>query len=858
MKISHIEPVRLVEGLDRNHSRSYRLWESAGHTLLKEYQIDPKLIPQLFQEIEAQLLADPTGANRTMLGKGKDSAVAVNKAWEDLKGQIQNSGPVQGFDKKVSDLLSKIGAGSSDPELGGKVSGWAEGYRKFAKEHPIMQGAIYAALIAVLGLSGAGIGGAAALGLLKMADKLIQGERASSAAYSGAKTGAMAYAASNLLGGQAPETSQQFPVDSSIGQNLPTDVVTPPGVTSYTIEPGDTLSDIAKKMNVSVDELMKANDGATHYMSNHDPDLDKFTNIDAMGGQTGPQDYDVTQYTNPKITNPDVLSPGQQINIPDATGHDIYQAGEHGPTGLAQNTTDRIGTGEFTDSAISRAQQAKWDDIANAAKDTGAEAAKGAAGGAQQAIANRAAAATDSASDIAALAADQAGGGVTDIDTLKQGIAGNSDAAQAATNTDAASAMSSQSDATVNTATDFTSQGAPAGQAGSSYAGGGSDAAAAAGDTTSNAADAAGETAKAASEVTMKSAQEAARAATSRLADAAPGSMGKSAAEQMLQQDLHKAVTDAVTSGKLGNPTDLNFTSRISDFVNEYVAENGKLVKEVSGKQIGGTMQQILRSTGELAGKAAAGGTGSSEFVRGALVREYFDPHETVRMWALKESLGRHRGGLRLTEAGVQQLFRLVTSRSLNEGIMDTLKGAAGKVSDKLKQTGKNLTNKVTADKLNKAWAKTDNSPDSEVITKMMLDMGVPQPVIDAAFTKLGIKDPGAATGASAAKAADAQIVGKGGSKFNQETGKPFTSQADADAQDDEIAAARASQKSATAAPAAGGSQFVKDLVAGYMALSAAERAEIMKELDSAIAMNDNPNLVKGMNENKRHKKAVK
>ena len=825
MKISHIEPVRLVEGLDRNHSRSYRLWESAGHTLLKEYQIDPKLIPQLFQEIEAQLLADPTGANRTMLGKGKDSAVAVNKAWEDLKGQIQNSGPVQGFDKKVSDLLSKIGAGSSDPELGGKVSGWAEGYRKFAKEHPIMQGAIYAALIAVLGLSGAGIGGAAALGLLKMADKLIQGERASSAAYSGAKTGAMAYAASNLLGGQAPETSQQFPVDSSIGQNLPTDVVTPPGVTSYTIEPGDTLSDIAKKMNVSVDDLMKANDGATHYMSNHDPDLDKFTNIDAMGGQTGPQDYDVTQYTNPKITNPDVLSPGQQINIPDATGHDIYQAGEHGPTGLAQNTTDRIGTGEFTDSAISRAQQAKWDDIANAAKDTGAEAAKGAAGGAQQAIANRAAAATDSASDIAALAADQAGGGVTDIDTLKQGIAGNSDAAQAATNTDAASAMSSQSDATVNTATDFTSQGAPAGQAGSSYAGGGS-----------NAADAATNTA---TDTATNAATQAANSATSSLANIPPGSITKSAAEKMFEKDLLKSMSDAIKSGQFGDPTTPGYTLKIDHFVGDYIHKNAELVQQASGKALSGTSEKLIQMKAELIGKKIAAGldgaSGTANFVRGALVREYFDPHETVRMWALKESLGRHRGGLRLTEAGVQQLFRLVTSRSLNEGIMDTLKGAAGKVSDKLKQTGKNLTNKVTADKLNKAWAKADNSPDSEVITKMMLDMGVPQPVIDAAFTKLGIKDPGAATGASATKAAGGTDAAKAAGGTD---------------------AAKAAGGTGAVDPAA--SQFVKDLVAGYMALTPQDRAEIMKELDSAIAMNDNPNLVKGMNENKRHKKAVK
>jgi hypothetical protein len=427
------------------------------------------------------------------------------------------------------------------------------------------------------------------------------------------------------------------------------------------------------------------------------------------------------------------------------------------------------------------------------------------------------------------LAADQAGGGVTDIDTLKQGIAGGSDAAQAATNTDAASAMSSQSDATVKTATDFTSQGAPAGQAASSYAPSADTATGAASDTASSAADAAGETAKAATEVTMKSAQEAARSATSRLADAAPGSLGKSAAERMLQQDLHKAVTDAVTSGKLGNPTDLNFTSRISDFVNEYVAEKSQLVKDVSGKQMGGTFRQILRSTAEQVGQAAAAGPGSSEFVRGALVREYIDAESTVRHWALKESLGRPRGGVRLTEAGVLRVFALVEARALNEGIMDTLKGAASKVGGAIKgaagkagaavaQTGKNLTTQFTADKLKTAWEAEGGNTDSEAIKIFLKQQGVDSSVIDSSMKAIGAPAAGADAATDAAKGA-----------------------------------------AAGAPPAAGGSQFVQDLVAGYMALTPQERAEIMKELDVAIDVSGNSNLVKGMNESKRRKKkAVK
>lgn len=195
MRIEQIEKSYLYEGLDRNNIDSVMLWESAGKQIT-EAALTADQIKQLFQQIEQGATA--SGDNRTMIGKGKDAASAVNKAWEDLKTKIQDSGPVKNFDQKVSDALSKIGMGAKDPEFNGKVSSWVEKYRKFAKEHPIAQGAIYATLIALAGITGAGVGGAAVLGLLKMADKLLQGERFSSAAYSGVKTGVTAFAASKL------------------------------------------------------------------------------------------------------------------------------------------------------------------------------------------------------------------------------------------------------------------------------------------------------------------------------------------------------------------------------------------------------------------------------------------------------------------------------------------------------------------------------------------------------------------------------------------------------------------------------------------------------------------------------------
>ena len=80
----------------------------------------------------------------------------------------------------------------------GRVMQVVKKYRQFAEKHPIMQGFLYAALIAAAGVSGAGLGGAAALGLFKLTDQLLQGKDVRSALYSAGKTGALAAGASTL------------------------------------------------------------------------------------------------------------------------------------------------------------------------------------------------------------------------------------------------------------------------------------------------------------------------------------------------------------------------------------------------------------------------------------------------------------------------------------------------------------------------------------------------------------------------------------------------------------------------------------------------------------------------------------
>jgi hypothetical protein len=176
-------------------SRTYKLWESAGQKIV-EAQLTADQINQIFKQVEQGATA--AGGNRTMLGKGKDAAGAVKKAYDDLVSKVQNSGPIKGVDAMYDKAAEKLKQATGGDQ---GVMQYVQKYRDFAKKHPVAQSLIYSALIAAAGISGAGVGGAAALGLFKMVDKLLQGEKFSTAVGKGATTGALAYGAGQL--GQA-------------------------------------------------------------------------------------------------------------------------------------------------------------------------------------------------------------------------------------------------------------------------------------------------------------------------------------------------------------------------------------------------------------------------------------------------------------------------------------------------------------------------------------------------------------------------------------------------------------------------------------------------------------------------------
>ena len=190
MKITHVitENRYLYEGLNSLDRQQVMLWESVGRQLA-EAELTADQISDLFTNIEQNK------GNRTFIGKGADAASAAKQAWGKLKGSVYDSGPMKNFAQAYETAAEKLKTAT-----GGDAGAmrYVDKYRAFAKKHPIIQSFVYGALIAAAGISGAGVGGAAALGLLKMTDKLLQGQDIRSAIWSGAKTGAVAYGASKL------------------------------------------------------------------------------------------------------------------------------------------------------------------------------------------------------------------------------------------------------------------------------------------------------------------------------------------------------------------------------------------------------------------------------------------------------------------------------------------------------------------------------------------------------------------------------------------------------------------------------------------------------------------------------------
>jgi hypothetical protein len=106
-----------------------------------------------------------------------------------------------------------------------------------------------------------------------------------------------------------------------------------------------------------------------------------------------------------------------------------------------------------------------------------------------------------------------------------------------------------------------------------------------------------------------------------------------------------------------------------------------------------------------------------------------------------RQTQSREYTGNKLSEGQVYVVFnrvcglndRLLTEGWLVEGPMDWIK-----------KTAKNLTSKVTADKLNSAWKKAGSPMDSNAVAELLKAQGVADTVIGNVYSQLKLPAPGA------------------------------------------------------------------------------------------------------------------
>ena len=180
----------------------FKTWEKEIHPIICEVALNPAQIQQLFQQIEQGATA--AGGNRTGLGKGIDAVGAakdkISDIWYNKFGaMLQNSAPVQAFDKSYDDMKAKIRAANPDS----KIIAAIDKYGEYAKNHPNMQKfilGIVGSLAAALGIAAAGgvaagalavgTGTGVAVGIVNIADRLLKGgEKLSTSLGRGATAG---------------------------------------------------------------------------------------------------------------------------------------------------------------------------------------------------------------------------------------------------------------------------------------------------------------------------------------------------------------------------------------------------------------------------------------------------------------------------------------------------------------------------------------------------------------------------------------------------------------------------------------------------------------------------------------------
>jgi len=184
-------------------------WEKNVWPLVEQYSnlMEADIKPEEIQKIftQAEKVSIEGGENLTALGKaGKVTAEVSGKMKTEidkLMAAAANSGPVKNFDAQFEKLKAQLKTKLQGNPAGQKILGAVDKWGGFAKDNPAKSAFIIGAMTSVLAFASGGILSGAAIGFfLKLANNTIKGDKLSTAVAKGVK-GAALGAVAGALGG---------------------------------------------------------------------------------------------------------------------------------------------------------------------------------------------------------------------------------------------------------------------------------------------------------------------------------------------------------------------------------------------------------------------------------------------------------------------------------------------------------------------------------------------------------------------------------------------------------------------------------------------------------------------------------
>ena len=159
--------------------------------------------------------------------------------------------------------------------------------------------------------------------------------------------------------------------------------------------------------------------------------------------------------------------------------------------------------------------------------------------------------------------------------------------------------------------------------------------------------------------------------------------------------------------------------------------------------------QQVASSIGVAASAAAIAATIKDKPVQGGAAPAPAGSTPTPESFKRRKVYRIFENVAKTHNQYISEIQRIRHLSGIQEGIGDTLKGLASKGIEKAKQVGTNLTTKITADKLMKAWQAAGSPTDDAAIAAFLQSQGVDQGIIDSSFTSAGLTPPTTAAGAA-------------------------------------------------------------------------------------------------------------